>query len=405
MPRTTSISIYLFVLNGLHISNEDQTYNIPAHIDDVVVINNKSVKHKLDSIYNDIINKNNKNDDDYIIDIFDEIILEPTNEITVNEINKRELKLPNYIFYPEMYHHKYQLIMGVYNCIIEIPVNKHFSYKYKEISKLYNNSNLDDDKTRTYTYNYLFNYLIRDRSQKHIVGMYISNLNERPLVDKINPKYNIFNNIEFLGPNEINNSIEPLCFNYPYNTINDLWNGNIAQYLVGCGLSTLLYYKLISYEFAISELSKISLYGTSIWRLLEYCVVYNKINTDICVCRFPIRKGYLFIFDYLLQSKMKKPYVIFKSCKNTSPTFDDRGHTCSILKLNNKLYIVDPFFNTIERVLSVNNIKEYYPIEDHTHIDIPFKLGDKGISLKQVKELNGFVRTRPQLSHMSFGGK
>lgn len=405
MTRTTNISIYLFILNGLHISNEDQIYTIPNHIEDVVCINNKSVDDNIERIYDLMIN--DANQDDYILNIFDEIINEPTNDIHINKINKKEMKLPNYIFYPELYRHKYQLIMGVYHCIIQIPINNKFVYEYKEVSKLYDNKDLDADKTRTYTYSYLFNQIIRDHKESHIVGLYISNLNDKPLVDKIIPKYNLFNNIEFLGPNEINNNIEPLSFIYPYHNMNDLWNGNIAQYVLGCAISTLLYYKIISYDFAITELSKISSNGTSIWRLLEYCIIHHKMNHKVCVCRFPIKIGYLLICDYLLKNKEKNAYIIFKTCKNTTTNhiYNDHGHTCSILKLNDKLYIADPFFNVFDNIKSLKNIKDYYMIESHTHIDIPFKMNEKGITLKQLKELKGEIRIRPTLSNMSFGGK
>jgi hypothetical protein len=221
----------------------------------------------------------------------------------------------------------------------------------------------------------------------------------------------MFNDIEFLGPNEIDNKIQPFTFSYKSNDIvYNMWNGNIAQYYIGCGISTLLYYKLISYEFAINELSKIGKDGTSMWRLLEYCVVNHHIDKPLGVVRLPIKIGYLFLCDFLLKSKSKKQYIIFRTCINESENhiINDRGHTTSLLKLNNKLYNVDPYLNEFNEIIQLKNIEQYYSLYEnqykHTHIDFPIELDENGITLSQLKQLKGFVRTRSPLTKMSFGG-
>lgn len=398
MTRTTTIPIYLFILNGLHISKEDQYYDIPDHIEDVVIIN-ESVDEKLNEIYNSVILKNKLDkEDDHILDIFDKIIMEPKRDSIVNELNQRQMKLPTYIFYPELYRHQYQLVMGIYKTVIEIPINNKFSYKYKYIEKLKTNDELNKD---SYTYSYMFNMLIKKHKEECYVGFFISNLNQQPLTLKVSPTYKISNNIEFLGPNDVGNTIRPFTFQYHHDNLNNMmWNGNIAQYHIGCALSTLLYYNLISYEFAINELSRLSKHGTSIWRLLEYCIINHKINQSLCVCRFPIKIGYLLLCDYLLKHKQKKMYIIFKSCNNR-----DEGHTFSLLKLNNMLYNIDPFLNLIEPIKTFNNLDKIYNKYDHTHIDIPFENHEQGITQKQIKQIKGLVRTRLPLTSMSFGGK
>lgn len=405
MSRTTSIPIYLFILNGLHISKEDQYYDIPDHIEDVVIIND-NVDDKLNDIYNSVILKNKLDtEDDHILDIFDRVIIEPKRDFVINDLNKRQMKLPTYIFYPELYRHQYQLVMGIYKTVIEIPINNKFSYKYKYIEKLITNEELSKD---SYTYSYMFNMLIKKHKEPCYASFFISNLNSQPLIHKVLPTYTIMNNIEFLGPNEVSNIIRPFGFQYHNNDINNmLWNGNIAQYHIGCGLSTLLYYKLISYEFAINELSKLSKHGTSIWRILEYCIVNNKINKSLCVCRFPIKIGYLFLCDYLLKNKQKKIYIIFRTCNNKDEQHisNDEGHTTSLLKINNDLYNIDPFLNMIEPIKTLKNIDKIYNKFDHTHIDIPFEMNEQGITIKQLKQLKGFIRTRLPLSKMSFGGE
>lgn len=404
MSQSSSIPIYLIILNGLHISNESQYYDIPNHIEDVVVIT-KSVDNTLNEIYNSIIDKN-EDEDQKILDIFDRVIQEPTNHIITNKLNHKQIKLPTYIFYPELYRHKYQLIMGIYKTEIEINQN---NYKYKYLSKLDSNYDLDSS---TYTYSMIFNDIIKTNKEKCMVGFFISNLNKEPLVNKIIPSYHNINTIEFLGPNEIDNKIYPYTFPYKSNNITyTFWNGNIAQYYIGCGISTLLYYKLISYEFAINELSKISKYGTSIWRLYEYCIVNQHINKQIGIVRFPIKIGYIFLCDLLFKSKIKKQYIIFRTCinENENNIINDRGHTTSLLKINNRLYNVDPYLNEINEITSLKNIDQYYSIYEkqykHTHIDIPIELNENGITLSQLKQLKGFVRNRLPLNKMNFGGK
>lgn len=407
MYKSKSIPIYLIILNGLHISNENQYYDLPNHIEDVVVIN-KSVDNTLNKIYKSVILENNGDyEDEYILDIFDDIIQEQTNKINKNKIGINQIKLPNYIFYPELYRHNYQLIMGIYKTEIEYNINHEYKYKYLE--KLYSNYDMEYS---SYTYSTIFNDIIKTNKEKCMVGFFISNLNKEPLIDKVNPSYTIFNNIEFLGPNEIDNKIRPLSFPYKSNEISyTMWNGNIAQYYIGCSISTLLYYKLISYEFAINELSKISKYGTSIWRLMEYCIVYNNIKKSIGIVRFPIKIGYLFLCDFLLKSKIKKQYIIFRTCINDKENhiINDRGHTASLLIINNKIYNVDPYLNEFNEIKSLNNIDEYFSIYEkkykHTHIDFPIELNENGITMSQLKQLNGIVRTRLPLNKMSFGGK
>jgi hypothetical protein len=402
MSRTTTIPIYLFILNGLYISREEQYYDIPSHVDDIVVIND-NVDKTLNDMYQSIV-LNNQLENNKILDIFDKIILEPKRDMIKNELDQLQMKLPTYIFYPELYRHQYQLIMGVYKSTIQIQLNPSFSYKYKSIEKLFTNEELNKD---SYTYSYLLNNTIKKHKEKCFVGFFISNLNE-PLTDKINPTYKMINNIEFLGPNEVNHNIKPFTFHYQHKQLNHmLWNGNIAQYHIGCALSTLLYYKLISYEFAINELSKISKNGTSIWRLLEYCIFNDKIKTPLCVCRFPIKIGYLFLCDFLLKSKINKLYVIFRTCnhKNEEDISNEHGHTASLIIINKELYNIDPYLNLIEPITSLTNIDKIYDKFGHTHIDIPFEINEKGISLKQLKQLKGFIRARLPLFKMRFGGK
>ncbi len=406
MSKSKSVPIYLIILNGLHISNEHQYYDIPNHIEDVVFIN-KSVDETLNEIYESIVVKNNvEYEDEYILDIFDKIIEEPTHNIITNKLNNKQLKLPNYIFYSELYRHQYQLIMGVYKTEIEILPNNQFKYKY--LNKMYSNYDLDSS---SYTYSMIFNKIIKSNKEKCMVGFFISNLNKQPLVDKISPSYTMYNNIEFLGPNEIDNKIQPFTLPYKSNEISyTAWNGSIAQYYIGCGITTLLYYKLISYEFAMNELSKMSKYGTSIWRLYEYCIVNQHINKEIGIVRFPIKTGYLFLCDFLLKSKSKKQYVIFRTCINDEEEhpINDMGHTTSLLKVNNKLYNADPYLNEFTEITLSKKMNEYYSIYEkqykHTHIDIPIELNENGITLTQLKQLKGFVRTRLPLSKMSFGG-
>ncbi len=406
MSKSKSVPIYLIILNGLHISNEYQYYDIPNHIEDVVVIN-KSVDKTLNEIYESVIVKNKvEYEDEYILDIFDKIIEEPTHNIVTNKLNNKQLKLPNYIFYPESYRHQYQLIMGVYKTEIEIIPNNQFKYKY--LNKMYSNYDLDNS---SYTYSMIFSKIIKSNKEKCMVGFFISNLNEEPLVDKINPSYTIHNNIEFLGPNEIDNKIQPFTLPYKSNEISyTMWNGSVSQYYIGCGITTLLYYKLISYEFAMNELSKISKYGTSIWRLYEYCIVNQHFNKEIGIVRFPIKTGYLFLCDFLLKSKLKKQYVIFRTCINEEEEhlINDMGHTASLLKVNNKLYNADPYLNEFTEITLSKKMNEYYSVYEkqykHTHIDIPIELNENGITLSQLKQLKGFVRTRLPLSKMSFGG-
>jgi hypothetical protein len=407
MYKSKSVPIYLLILNGLRISNENVYYDIPNHIEDVVVID-KTVDKTINEIYNSIVLENNGDyEDEYILDIFDKIIQEPTNNLNTNKLNKNQIKLPNYIFYPELYRHKYQLIMGVYKTEIEFNLNN--EYKYKYLDKLYSNYDLNYS---SYTYSMIFNEIIKTNKEKCMVGFFISNLNKEPLVDKVKPSYTIFNNIEFLGPNEIDNKIQPYTFPYKGNEIvHTMWNGNIAQYYIGCGISTLLYYKLISYDFAINELSKMSKYGTSIWRIMEYCIINKHIDNPIGIVRFPIKIGYLFLCDFLLKSKIKKQYIIFRTCfnENENNIINDRGHTASLLKLNNRLFNIDPYLNEFNEITTLKNVNEYYSIYEkqykHTHIDFPIELNENGITLNQLKQLKGIVRTRLPLTKMSFGGK
>ncbi len=405
MSNSKTVPIYLIILNGLQISNEPQFYDIPPHIDEVVVIN-KSVDSTLNEMYQSVIVENHgEYEHEYILDIFDKIIEEPSTNMITNKLNHKQIKLPTYIFYPELYRHQYQLIMGIYKTEIEL---NHQSYKYKYLNKLYSNFDLDQS---SYTYSYIFNEKIKTHKEKCVVGFFISNLNNKPLVDKISPTYHRINDIEFLGPNEIDNKFLPFTFEYkkkeiPYTT----WNGNIAQYYIGCGITTLLYYNLISYEFAIHELSKISRNGSSIWRLMEYAIVHHKVNKQIGVVRMPIKTGFLFLCDFLIKNKSKKQYIVFRTCINESENhiINDRGHTTSLLKLNNKIYLVDPFLNEITEINETTNMSHYYYIYEkqykHTHVDFPIELNDNGITMNELKQLKGFVRTRLPLTRMSFGG-
>lgn len=396
---TETINIYLYILNGLHISNESQYYNVQRNISDVVVIN-KLVDEDINNIYDMIINKKDTINDYYLTDIFDKIIEHPKNDIKENDVN-RQIKLPNYLFYPEQYKHKNQLIMGLYKTTLVVPIKKEFSYYYTNTEKLLSNS----DMNGLYTYNYLF-YMIKDRTQSNVVGFYISNINETPLYDKIRPSYNIYNNIEFLGPNEINNKIYPLIIPFKRDNINEIiWNGNIGQYHLGCALSTLLYHNLISYKFAVNELSKISGNGTSMWRILEYYIINNNINKKLGVFRFPFKIGFLFLIDILMKHKSNNIFIIYKTCNNHEPQklANDFGHTASIVKLNNNIYNIDAYANKFDLIRDLNVNK--YNLFKYPYIDIPFELNDNGITLTQLKELKGFVRTRLPLSIVNFGGE
>ncbi len=143
---------------------------------------------------------------------------------------------------------------------------------------------------------------------------------------------------------------------------------------------------------------------------MEYAIVHHKVNKQIGVVRMPIKTGFLFLCDFLIKNKSKKQYIVFRTCINESENhiINDRGHTTSLLKLNNKIYLVDPFLNEITEINETTNMSHYYYIYEkqykHTHVDFPIELNDNGITMNELKQLKGFVRTRLPLTRMSFGG-